>query len=251
MVRGQPALKHPLSNRTLSGLLQVASGMDAACDRCAVLPESCRISCGPCRWLRLMANQWELTPEGFDMLLAWLNTDREQAGKKYEHIRQSLIQIFIWRGCHEAEDLADTTINRVVRRLPQIIETYVGDPALYFFGVAKKVALECRKYEAKQAPLPVLSQSDDDHRERKEAEANLERRHKCMDRCLQELSDVNRDMITRYYQRERQSKVDSRKALAQQLGITALNLRVRAHRVRNLLFKCIRECLGLEQLETP
>jgi len=198
-----------------------------------------------------MADQWELTPEGFDSLLAWLSTDREEAGKKYEHIRQSLIQIFIWRGCHEAEDLADTTINRVVRRLPQIVETYVGDPALYFFGVAKNVALECRKYEAKQAALPVLSQNDDDARERQEASANLERRHECMERCLQELNDDSRDMITHYYQRDRQAKVDSRKALAQQLGITDLNLRVRAHRVRNLLFTCIRKCLGLEKLETP
>ncbi|HEY0083559.1 MAG TPA: hypothetical protein VGB61_12265, partial [Pyrinomonadaceae bacterium] len=60
-----------------------------------------------------MGKQSGLTQEGFERLLTWLSPDREQAGKKYEEIRQSLIKIFVWRGVHEAEDLADETITRV------------------------------------------------------------------------------------------------------------------------------------------
>jgi RNA polymerase sigma factor (sigma-70 family) len=191
-----------------------------------------------------MAKHWELTPEAFDKLLAWLDADRERAGIKYEHIRQSLIKIFIWRGCSEAEDLADLTINRVARKIPELARTYVGDPARYFYGVAKNVVLEYRKHEATQAPLPVLSQRDDAHL--REAAADLERRHECMERCLGELSDDNREIITRYYQRERQEKVDSRKELARQLGMSAMTLRVRAHRLRNFLYECIQKCLALE-----
>jgi RNA polymerase sigma factor (sigma-70 family) len=193
-----------------------------------------------------MPNEYELTPESFDMLLAWLDTDRDRAGQKYEHIRQTLIKIFIWRGCHEAEDLSDITINRVVQKLPQLAHIYVGDPALYFFGVAKKVALECRKDAAKHVSLPNLSQSDD-NLSRNEVAVDRERRHECMDECLKKLSDDNRNLITSYYQRERQAKVDSRKVLSQQLGITVLNLRVRTHRVRNLLYKGILKCLARKQ----
>jgi RNA polymerase sigma factor (sigma-70 family) len=192
--------------------------------------------------LDLMANQWELTSAAFDKLLAWLDTDREQAGKKYEHIRQSLVKIFIWRGCGEAEDLADITINRVARKLPGLAQTYVGDPALYFYGVAKNVALEYRKSEGRQVPLSVLSQGDDI--KRKEAAADLERCYECMEQCLRGLSDDNRELITRYYRRERQAKIDSRKELSQQLGISALTLRVRVHRLRTLIYECIQKCLA-------
>ncbi len=39
-----------------------------------------------------------LKQDDFDKLLAWLHDDREQAGQKYEEIRESLIKIFSWRG---------------------------------------------------------------------------------------------------------------------------------------------------------
>jgi hypothetical protein len=41
-----------------------------------------------------------------------------------------------------AEELADEVINRVSKKLPQIVDIYVGDPALYFYGVARKVHRE-------------------------------------------------------------------------------------------------------------
>jgi RNA polymerase sigma factor (sigma-70 family) len=194
--------------------------------------------------LDLMARQWELTPEGFKMLLAWLDKDREQAGKKYEHIRQSLVKIFIRRGCDEAEDLADITINRVAGKFPELTHTYVGDPALYFYGVAKNVAREHQKHESNKAPLPILSERDD--MERKEAAAELEHRYECLEQCLRKLNDDNRELITRYYQRERQAKIDSRRELSKQLDISPLALRVRVHRLRNALYQCIQECLALK-----
>ena len=86
--------------------------------------------------------EWELTPEAFDRLLLWLNPDRERAGRKYEEIRRKLITILSSRGCTCPEDLTDEAMNRVTRKVPEIIDNYVGDPALYFYGVAHKVHLE-------------------------------------------------------------------------------------------------------------
>lgn len=80
-----------------------------------------------------------ITQESFDTLLGWLDHNREIAGQKYEKIRQRLIRIFAGRGCFEAEELADETINRVTLKLPQFVETYIGEPALYFYGVADKI----------------------------------------------------------------------------------------------------------------
>src|SRR5437764_14777727 len=89
-----------------------------------------------------MSKAHTLTQEDFNGLLEWLGQDREQAGDKYEAIRRRLIRIFISRGCHHAEEMADETINRVTFKLKEIRQDYVGDPALYFYGVANKVHLE-------------------------------------------------------------------------------------------------------------
>src|SRR5687767_5895715 len=104
---------------------------------------------------RLMKNQWVVTQQAFDRLLDWLDADRDSAGSKYERIRVRLIKIFTCRGCGEADDLADETINRVTAKLGDIVESYSGDPALYFYGVAQKVHLE---YLRKKPPIQESSQ---------------------------------------------------------------------------------------------
>src|SRR5215216_2251273 len=73
-----------------------------------------------------MSGEWTLTSEEFDDLLSWLDPNRERAGSRYEEIRAGLIKRFRWRGCSDAEDLADKTINRVVKKLPEIRATYKG-----------------------------------------------------------------------------------------------------------------------------
>jgi DNA-directed RNA polymerase specialized sigma24 family protein len=80
--------------------------------------------------------------EPFARLLAWLNSDRELAVVKYEGIRRSLIKVFTARGCSNADELANETVNRVVKRIETLEENYVGDPALYFYGVARHVYCE-------------------------------------------------------------------------------------------------------------
>ena len=80
-----------------------------------------------------MKKKWELTQAAFEKLLAWLDTDRDRAGSKYETIRLRLIKIFTCRGCLEVEELADETINRVVSRVDEVASDYQGDhPSLYF-----------------------------------------------------------------------------------------------------------------------
>ena len=65
----------------------------------------------------------------FDALLEWLDPDREKAGQRYEVIRTGLIRIFVSNGLSDAEYYADEAIDRVIKRLPEFRETYVGDPA--------------------------------------------------------------------------------------------------------------------------
>ena len=190
-----------------------------------------------------MSKRWELTGEALDGLLTWLDPDREQAGRKYEHIRKSLIKIFAWRGCADAEDLADETINRVARKVPEIASTYQGDPALYFYGVGRRLFLEYQKQQLRRAPQERDAESAASLVEAASA-GELERRHECLELCLQKLSESNRELIREYYQRDLQTRGDSRSELARRLGVSATALRVRTHRLRAALLDCIRDCLA-------
>jgi DNA-directed RNA polymerase specialized sigma24 family protein len=182
-----------------------------------------------------MNKNWILTQEAFDALLAWLDPEREAAGKKYEDIRRRLIKVFACRGCGEPEDLADETINRVSRRLKDIEAGFTGDPARYFYGVANKVHQE---YLRRPTHLPPVSpdsggESDD-----------VERVFACLERCIEELTDGNRTLVLQYYQEERRAKIDHRKNLADQLGIALNALRIRACRIRATLQTCVQNCVG-------
>lgn len=181
-----------------------------------------------------MKKEWVVTQQAFDSLLGWLDEDREQAGQKYEKIRLRLIKIFTCRGCAEAEDLADETINRVVSKVGEIGNSYEGDPALYFYGVAQKLHLEyLRLNHPKPVQRPVSV----------ETAADREAEFECLDRCVEKLSTENRDMVLRYYAEEKHAKIENRKRIADEMGIAVNALRIRAHRIRLVLQNCVKGCL--------
>ncbi|HVN83189.1 MAG TPA: hypothetical protein VMW38_29665 [Terriglobia bacterium] len=176
--------------------------------------------------------EWELTEGAFTKFLVWLNPDPDQAGEKYEDVRRRLIKIFTCRGCTCPEDLADETINRVIRRVQEIAETYVGDPALYFYGVAHNVHLEyCRRKPDPQPP-PVP-----------DPPTQVEGEYACLEECMDRLPSQSRELVLQYYQEEKHLKIDLRKQLAARLGIPLNALRIRACRIRMNLHDCVLQCL--------
>jgi DNA-directed RNA polymerase specialized sigma24 family protein len=179
-----------------------------------------------------MNKGWVLFQESFDALLDWLAPQRDDAGQRYEEIRTRLIKIFTCRGCHEPEELADETINRVTERLPEIRGQYRGDRAKYFYGVANKVHLEYRR--RKQPVAEIMPTVDSEE---------TEVQFKCLEQCLDRLTAENRNLVLQYYQLERKAKIDQRKALAKSLGIRLNALRIRAHRIRATLQECLQKCV--------
>ena len=176
----------------------------------------------------------ELKQDEFDRLLGWLDPDRERAGHLYERIRWRLIAILASRGCGQAEELADETIDRVSRRVAEIQATYVGDPAIYFLGVMNNVHHEYLK----RPPLPRLVEPQDDTE-------ITERTHQCLDNCLSQLAPHARQIIEQYYAEDKRAKINLRKRVAAMLGVSRSNLRLRALRIRAKLQECIQQCLDL------
>src|ERR1041384_4577140 len=95
--------------------------------------------------IKTTMKDWELTETSFNFFLSWLSTDRDAAGKKYEDIRRRLIVMLQSRGCVRAEEAADESINRFIRRLPELSEQYEGDPVPYLCVIARRVHVELIK----------------------------------------------------------------------------------------------------------
>jgi DNA-directed RNA polymerase specialized sigma24 family protein len=177
-------------------------------------------------------DRWELDQETFQQLLGFLSSNPDEAGKRYEEIRLRLIKIFTCRGSKVPEELTDQTINRVARKVPEISKTYVGNPYLFFYGVARKIFLESVRKRPRPLPLPDQEPGED-------KELKLD----CLDQCMQKLTPRNRELILEYYQGEKGDKILRRRNLAGRLGVESNALRIRAHRIRNNLQKCVFECV--------
>lgn len=185
--------------------------------------------------------EWVLTRDSFDRLLACLDADRDHAGEKYELIRRKLVKFFEWRGCQSADDYADETINRVARKLDE--GEQIHHPSKYFGGVARLLLMEkLREKKAQQKALDQLSPAVQFAQETDKSDL----RYECFERCLERLSRENRELITRYYQKEKRAKIDARQELAQQLGVAPNALRIRAFRIKAGLEDCVRKCVALK-----
>lgn len=174
----------------------------------------------------------------FEHTLQWLNPDRDQAGKKYETIRRRLVEILASRGCYEAEHWADVAIDRVVSKIDEIADTYEGDPAHYFCGVAKKVFLEyLKKRPPSNMPPPPLPPDD------------VELEHACLEHCLEKLTRQDRNLIRNYYIKEGREKIDNRNELAAKLGIGLNALRIKTHRIRIVVRNCLQDCVARNEFK--
>jgi RNA polymerase sigma factor (sigma-70 family) len=162
------------------------------------------------------------------------DSNRDEAGQQYQLIRESLIRIFVSKGFSDAEDMADEVMDRVGKRLPEIRDTYVGEPARYFHGVARYLILEHgRRRESPTDELPVKPPEISRHSEE----------YECLLKCLKFLSQDKRELILDYYLYQGHDKVEQHRVMAAELGITDGALRQRAFHLRSRLEKCISNCV--------
>lgn len=191
-----------------------------------------------------MAKDSLITKENFDSLLDWLDQNRESAGHKYEKIRLRLIKIFSCRGCFEAEELADSTINRVMLKMPQLSQNYIGEPTLYFYGVADNIHHEWLREQKKVKKVELVE--TDVHGD---VEPESKGEYECLENCLKDLTTAERELIVDYYKEEKRAKIELRRKLAIKLGITVNALQVKTCRIRASLQNCVQNCMSAKNSE--
>jgi DNA-directed RNA polymerase specialized sigma24 family protein len=189
-----------------------------------------------------MKRERDPTPEEFEKLLSWLDSDRDVAGKKYEIIRSRLMRIFVCRGCVDAETLADEVMNRIAVRMDKVVETYEGERIKCFLGFADNVYREYVRGDPPRSdtdPQVLPEPSPDDEQESQ----TREEEEQCLTRCMGELKAAESDLFRRYFQEIEPAKIRIRKRLASELRLSANALRIKAHRIRKELRTCMELCL--------
>jgi DNA-directed RNA polymerase specialized sigma24 family protein len=180
----------------------------------------------------------DTTRGGEQQLLKFLGTTEAGFQEKYKEIHRKLIHFFVYRGCSDFEELADRTIFEVVKDCGRVADSYVGDPMLWIYGVARNILRGSVEKLPIGGPMP-----EPEPPEVKEARDECLRL--CMDRTLRR---DERALIVQYYQGERGEKIENRKRLAQLLNTTDNGLRLRAHHIRNRLRNCVGVCLKSREL---
>jgi DNA-directed RNA polymerase specialized sigma24 family protein len=175
-----------------------------------------------------------LTGEKLDALLKWLDSDPEAAARRYTFIQTGLIAMFAASELSDAEGLADEVINRVADKVPQIGPDYDGDPAHYFRGVARKVIFEARR--RKEIATDTLP-------ERPTKNVEVSEEYKCLVKCLEFLTPKKREFILDYHVYDGADKISNHVLMAEELNVSVNALRVKAHRLRIGLEKCVSECI--------
>jgi DNA-directed RNA polymerase specialized sigma24 family protein len=183
-----------------------------------------------------------LTPKlsDFESLLVWLSENREAAGEAYEKIRFGLIRYFYFKGCKDAESLADETFSRVTKKLPTLDLLAGNKPISIFYGFAANIALEELRKDKFEVPLEgdfqeILHESN-------------ELRMSCLDHCLRKLPECDEKLLRQYYEKEKSEKMPHRQNLANEAGLSVGALQTKLHRLRNLMRKCIEACLEKKNL---
>jgi RNA polymerase sigma factor (sigma-70 family) len=180
-------------------------------------------------------NEWELDDASFTALMAALHPDRGEAGAVYEGLRRRLIRFFTLHGTASPEELADEAFNRLARKLAQGEE--IRQASQYLVGVARILLHEersrmQREQRALRQGVPADNPSEDDDIARATVES-----------CLDLLSAPSRDLIRRYYGAEGRARIETRRKMAEEFGISLNALRNRALRIREELENCAKKRL--------
>ena len=194
-----------------------------------------------------MKRNWTPTPQAFAQLLAWLDEGTDSGGERYLATRRRLVSYFSRKNCRTPDDLADETLNRVARRLEEEGGITDAPPAQFCYITARFVFLEhLRSFDRKVVDLsggadgahPIEPSTPPTFAvEATSVEMD------CLDRCMQQLAEKDRDLLLGYYSGDGRARIDGRKALAERLSMSVNALTIKASRLRSKLEACVRGCV--------
>ena len=194
-----------------------------------------------------MKKDFTLKQEDFDALLGWLSSNREEAGRQYEKIREGLIRFFRFRGCSDPQTLADETINRVALKVTTFDSSKNVKTITYFYGFASNIYLEYLRM-ARSREVQLGTEYPPAARKFVATDDSSVTECDCLENCLTKLSREESSLVIQYYGREKSEKFDLRRKIAERMNLKMPALHTRVFRIRSILRECIKECLRKNSL---
>jgi DNA-directed RNA polymerase specialized sigma24 family protein len=190
--------------------------------------------------------------EALERMLELLDPEPEKAGRKYFQLRRRLTRLFEWRGARFPEDLVDETISRVARRLDEGVEIRSDDPYRYFCGVAHLVFKELLRERRRERKVRDPANWPQDRVPEEEPE---DPRMEILQSCLDDLPTDQSKLLLEYNQGDGRERIENRRAIARRLGVPLNALRIRVHRIRAKLERCVHERVAeqerSDEMDTP
>jgi DNA-directed RNA polymerase specialized sigma24 family protein len=187
-----------------------------------------------------MKHSYDLGQTQFDALLDLLSPNREEAGQKYVQIRSGLVRFFDFRGCIDADSLADEAINRGAIKLQNFDASKDVQLSSYFYGFALNILKEDRRRTGRELSVvgrmnATINVPDNDQEQARET---------CLEMCLDELPREESALVLEYYSLDRIAKVELRRKICDRLDCRPSALYTRISRIRSSLKVCIDGCLN-------
>jgi RNA polymerase sigma factor (sigma-70 family) len=175
--------------------------------------------------------------------LHWLDEGHDSEGARYVEMRRRLVAYFDRKNCEHPDELADETLNRVMRRFHEDASVSNTLPARYCYINAKFVFLEHLRRPRRADSdieslerIPARGDSAESAGEPNKDESLLD----CLDCCLKKLDPQDRALILEYYVGDQRAKIESRRNIAAKLGLTMNAVSIRACRIREKLEACMK-----------
>ena len=198
-----------------------------------------------------MNKNWAPTEDTFRQFLNWLDEGVESSGEKYLELRRRLVLYFDRKNCVAPDELADETLGRVAQKLAEKGSISNLTPAHYCYVTAKYVFLEYLRRDeqghasfeelvesGKLRPAAAAGTGEDD------GASAQEQLLRYLEQCLAKLGDADRELILEYYRGEGGTKIQTRRQIAERLGVSANALSIRACRIREKVETCVRSSGG-------
>lgn len=197
------------------------------------------------RYLEKRSSIQEVFREFFDIFLASLSQDLDQASEKYLLLRSKIALYFRLRGYSDPEGLTDIVLDRIIKKMGEE-KIIIDDIYSYALGVAKNVSREYERSTRLFVPFEAVNNITAEggvFYEKQEEEEREQNRYQCLQHCLSHLTESNREILLAYYASKAEA-TKHREKMSHELGITVNTLRVRVHRIRESLHRCILKCLN-------
>jgi DNA-directed RNA polymerase specialized sigma24 family protein len=179
----------------------------------------------------------KLTREGFEKFLFALDENQEEAANKYLILREKLIRFFTYKHRSDSEDLTDKVLDRISIQIGEGLK--INSIEAYCLGTARYVLSETIRnrgmlvniddIDITYNPLVIENHENSVYWD-------------CLKECLEHLPKEERELIINYHAKRGSENLQFMQELAENLGVTSVSLRVRAHRIRNHLQTCLKKC---------